>query len=187
MTILGHDDIKHYINTKNLFIENMNENSIRENGIDCKIGNEIAIDIPIEIKNYPDVHKIIDTHDEESIHKRFEIRNFNGNNSFVIPPHTNVLLVTEEVFRLPNNIMALCCLRSTVARNGFVAPITIVDAGFEGTLTIETFYGGNNPIKIYKGDRFMHVVFCNISSPMSKPYNRIYKGQKGVRLPKCMD
>ncbi len=186
--ILGYDDIFHYIKTNKLEISGMNENTIRENGIDCKIGSTIAIDMKKFHKNRNRDYLedlIVDTHDIESVHKRFEIKKIEE--SIVIPSRTNILLVTEEVFKVPDDIMGFCCLRSTVARNGFIAPITIIDAGFEGTLTIECFYGGNNPIKIYKGDRFLHVVFAKISSPVSKPYSGVYKGQTDVRLPKCID
>lgn len=180
MTVLGYDDIYHYIRTHELDITRINENTIRENGIDCKIGNTLAIDTKVEEKGY-----VVDTHDEESIKKRFKIKHIYNN--VIIPAKNNVLLVTDETFRVPNDVMGLCCLRSTVARNGFVAPITIIDAGFEGTLTIEIWNGGNNPIKIYRGDRFLHVVFLKINSPVSKPYEGVYKGQSMVRLPKCID
>lgn len=180
MTALGHEDIMHYMLTRKLNITNINENTIRENGIDCRIGKTIAIDIKL------DDDFIVDTHDIESVTKRFDMHNFNESGE-IIPAKNNILLVTEEEFSLPDDVMGLCCLRSTIARQGFVCPITIIDAGFQGTLTIETFYGGNNKIKIYKGDRFLHVVFIKINSPVAKPYNGIYKGQTVVRLPKCMD
>ncbi len=184
--ILGYDDIKHYINTHKLELNNINENTIRENGIDCRIGDTIAIDIPLYTHTFSNERKIIDTHNLESIHKRFDLHEFSELGE-IIPAKNNILLVTKEEFLLPDDVMAFCCLRSTVARNGFVSPITIIDAGFQGTLTIESWYGGNNPIKIYKNDRFLHVVFAKINSPVSKPYSGVYKGQTVVRLPKCMD
>lgn len=174
MTVLGYDDIKHYIKTNELGVSGITEETIRENGIDCKIGDTLAIDIDLNDEFSSGELFVVDTHDEESIKKRFKMKNIED--SVVIPTRTNILLVTEEVFKMSNDIMGLCCLRSTVARNGFIAPITIIDAGFKGTLTIELFYGGNNPIKIYKGDRFLHVVFLKINSPVSKPYEGVYKG-----------
>lgn len=176
--ILGHEDIEHYIKTHKLEINNINETTIRENGLDCKIGGEIAIDIHVP-------KLIIDTHDKSSIDSRFKFIKFED--YIIIPPKTNILLVTDEEFKIPDDIMAFCASRSTIARQGFIIPITIVDAGFEGTLTIEAFYGGNNPIKLYKGDRFLHVIFAKINSPVLSPYKGIYSGQTGIRLPKVMD
>jgi len=204
--ILGYDDIKHYLETHKIEIKDINETTIRENGIDCRIGDTIAIDIPLWINSTKPTNtlagvttlatvtnlaqqegkEVIDTHNLESVHKRFDLHKFSDSGE-IIPAKTNILLVTKEEFLLPDDVMAFCCLRSTVARNGFISPITIVDAGFQGTLTIESWYGGNNPIKIYKGDRFLHIVFAKINSPVSKPYNGIYKGQTIVRLPKCIN
>lgn len=77
-------------------------------------------------------------------------------------------------------------MRSTFARLGFVSPLTIIDAGFEGTLTIGVFYGGNVPIKVPVGCRFLHVVFVLLKSEADLPYQGHYKKQKGVSIPKSL-
>lgn len=178
--ILSDQDLKNYIESGRLKISNMTPDSIRENGIDCQIGDTCVIDC--------DYDYVIDSHNQESINRRFEIYGI-GDVGIVIPPQTNILLATEEEFTLPDDLMAFCGLRSTVARMGFISPITIIDAGFSNppaTLTIEAFWGGKNPIKIYKGDRFLHVIFAKLNTPCSKPYNGSYTGQTEVRLPKIM-
>ena len=175
--ILGDSDLRKWISYGKLGITNLTDESIRENGINCRIGDTIAIDI--QTQGY------VDTHDQESINQRF--CKYDLKSCVIIPPQTNILLATIEEFALPDDLMAFCALRSTVARMGFVSPITIVDAGFKGTLTIEAFYGGKNPIKIYAGDRFLHVVFARINTFVEHPYNGSYTGQKEVRLSKCMN
>lgn len=178
--ILGDKDLKDVIESGELKIEGLQEDSIRENGIDLRIGTSVAIDCEIT-----DFHKIIDTHNKESSDRRFEVREFKE--WFIIPPKTNILLVTKEIVTLSDNLMALCAIKSSVARMGFVSPITIVDAGFTGTLTIEAFYGGNNPIKLYVGDRFLHLVVAKTFSPVEKPYSGYYQGQRTVNLPKTIN
>jgi len=74
-------------------------------------------------------------------------------------------------------------LRSTYARMGLSIPPTIVDAGFEGHLTIEII-GGGFPIKIYSGQGFLHIIFCKLTSPVGKPYDGKYLGQQGVTFPR---
>lgn len=174
--ILADIDIKNYIDLKKLKIESEKELSIQQNGLDCRIGKSMGFDFPIG--------KVIDTHNKESSDSRFFIHP--DINEIVVSPKTNILLVTEEYFEFPDDLMAFCGLRSSVARMGFIAPITIVDAGFKGTLTIELFYGGNNPIKIYSGDRFLHVIFAKTSSPAQFPYNGYYNKQRKVNLPKIL-
>ena len=65
----------------------------------------------------------------------------------------------------------------------YVTHNTIIDGGFEGQLTIE-LVGGAFPVKLYAGERFIHVVFAKLTSPVEKPYTGKYQGQRGVMLPK---
>ena len=102
--------------------------------------------------------------------------------SFIINPHEHVLLYTIEYLNLPEDIMGFVNLRSTFARTGLIVPPTIVDANFEGQLTIEVV-GSEFPVKINVGDRFLHVVFAKLTSPVEKPYIGKYQGQTGVQLP----
>lgn len=181
--ILSDTDIKNYMMLGKLKIESpRKELSIQQNGLDCRIGKTMAMDIKLE--EDCDMFNVIDTHNQESINCRFTLME---SYSFVVPAHTNILLVTEEYFEFPDDLMAFCGLRSSVARNGLIAPITIVDAGFKGTLTIELHNGGNNPLKIYAGDRFLHVIFAKTNSPVQFPYTGTYTGQRSVRLPKTLD
>jgi len=201
--ILGDEDLKYYLERKKLVVEQISEKTIRENGLDLKIDNEIAIekitkykttyDKLDEMTGY-DYTVLIDSHNEEDVKNRFEkikaIYNLNNPDDkpyFIIQPHSLNLLSTQEYVKFPDDLIGFCALRSSVARHGFIAPITIVDAGFEGTLTIEVFYAGTRPFKLYVGDRFLHLIVEKTASPVRHPYVGIYKGQKGVRTPKCLD
>lgn len=177
--ILGDRDIREYLKNGTLVIDNLKKDSIRENGIDCRMRPEVAIDTKLEDGF------VVDTHDAESIARRFVIKK--GWKSVIVPPQTNILLATQERFKMPNNLMAFCAVRSTVARNGFVPPITIIDSCFNGTLTIEAFYAGKNPIKLYANDRFLHVIFANTKTPVENGYCGVYNGQESLRIPKVMN
>ena len=166
--ILGDKDLNNAIKYRDLKIEGLQEDSIRENGIDCRIGSTIAID------KYISRNHIVDTHNKESSDIRFIKKTIDD--YVIIQPKTNILLVTKESITLSSNLMAFCAIRSSVARMGFVSALTIVDAGFSGTLTIEAFYGGNNPIKLYSGDRFLHLVFAKTLSTIEKTYCGYYQG-----------
>ena len=65
----------------------------------------------------------------------------------------------------------------------YITHNTIIDGGFEGQLTIE-LVGGSFPVKLYAGERFIHVVFAKLTSPVEKPYAGKYQGQRGIMLPK---
>jgi len=79
--------------------------------------------------------------------------------------------------------MAFVNLRSSFARLGLLIPPTIVDAGFEGQLTIELI-GSSFPVKLKKGTRFLHLIFDRTLTPVEYPYRSKYQGQRGVTLTK---
>ncbi len=191
--ILGDEDLRYYIEKKKLVVEPIGEKTIRENGLDLTIDNEIAVEKIIEHsiweydKNY---RPVIDSHNEDDVKERFEKIKATINSTgeyFIIQPQSLNLLSTQEYVKFSDDIMGLCALRSSVARHGFIAPMTIVDAGFEGNLTIEVIYSGIRPFKLYVGDRFLHLIICKTSSPVRNVYSGVYKGQKGVRVPKMLD
>jgi dCTP deaminase len=83
---------------------------------------------------------------------------------------------------MPMDLMGFVQLRSTYARLGLALPPTIIDANFSGQLTLEVL-GGSFPVKIYAGDRFCHIIFAKLTSPVEKPYIGKYQLQRGVTLP----
>jgi dCTP deaminase len=177
--ILSDFKLKQMIESKHLVIEPLSGDTIQQNGVDLKLNNEIAMGI--SIKN----PEIIDSTSSEEIRKFYKIMESN-NGYFVLSPLHHYLLTTQERLKMPTNLMGFLGLRSTFARLGFVSPLTIVDAGFEGTLTIEVFYGGSAPIKIPVGCRFLHIVFARTLTKVNSPYQGHYQNQKGVSLPKSL-
>jgi dCTP deaminase len=89
---------------------------------------------------------------------------------------------TREVISLPDDLMAFVEIRSTWARRGFFLPPTIVDAGFEGNLTLEMLCFVNDQEKqpyAPVGQRFAHLIFAKTSGPCEK-YSGVYLGQRGI-------
>ncbi len=174
--ILGDRDLKYYIEKGLLVIEPYDPSIVRENGVDLRLGDEIA-----RLRN---PGRVLDTRNPPPSPEDYYV--IEKGDSFIINPGERVLLTTLEYIKLPDDLMAFVNLRSTFARLGIMAPPTIVDAGFEGNLTIE-IVGGTFPVKLYVGDRFLHLIFSRLTSPVEKPYSGEYQGQKGVRLPKIFD
>jgi len=169
--ILSDFDLWNYIKSGRLVVEPFREDVVRENGLDLRIGRQIARMKP--------VNKVFDVHHDNEVSGFYELEE---GESFIIRPREHVLLHTQEYLKLPLDLMGFVNLRSSYARIGLSIPPTIIDANFEGELTIELM-GGEFPVKLYAGDRFLHVVFAKLSSPVDKPYSGKYQGQRGVRLP----
>ncbi len=81
----------------------------------------------------------------------------------------------EEV-KMPADVAGVMTLRSTFARNGFVSPPTVVDAGYKGKITIAltSFYKA----KLRKGTRVVHLVFFRLDEPTKMLYSGKYQGGK---------
>lgn len=168
LTILGDRDLKYYLEKGWIVISPLTQDTIRENGVDLRVGGEIA-----RFKKTDEIYEI-----EKDPRSFYEIEK---GDEFIIYPNEHVLLVTEEYVKLPNDVMAFVNLRSSFARLGLVIPPTIVDAGFEGQLTIEVV-GSSFPVKIKRGTRFLHLIFARTLTPVEYPYHGKYQGQKGVTL-----
>lgn len=168
--ILGDRDLKYYLEKGWIKIEPLREDTVRENGVDLRIGEEIA--------RFKKTDKIFDS--SSRIEDFYEIER---GNEFIVHPYEHVLLTTEEYIALPNDVMAFVNLRSSFARLGLFIPPTIVDAGFQGQITIELI-GSAFPVKLKVGERFIHLIFARTLTPVEHPYQGKYQGQRGVTLPK---
>lgn len=168
--ILGDRDLKYYLEKGWIKIMPLREDSVRENGVDLRIGEEIA-----RLKK---TDKVFD-----SSSKIDDFYKIERGKEFIVEPYEHVLLTTEEYISLPNDVMAFVNLRSSFARLGLFIPPTIVDAGFQGQLTIELI-GSAFPVKLKAGERFIHLIFARTLTPVEHPYSGKYQNQKGVTLPR---
>lgn len=88
------------------------------------------------------------------------------------------LAATAETFEMPDDLMALICLKSSWARKGFLVPSTVVDAGFKGNLTIAVT-DTQGYIDEIIGKLFIHLIFAKTSGKCI-PYAGKYQGQTGI-------
>ncbi len=171
--ILSDFDLMNYIRSGRLVIDPFTPLIVRENGIDLRLGGEIA--------RLRKTGEVLDTGDESLDLSAYYV--IEAGDEFVIEPHEKLLLTTYERVKLPSDVMAFVELRSSFARLGLSMPPTIIDAGFDGNITLEV-EGSSFPIKLHKGQRFAHIIFAKTLNPVERPYQGRYQGQKGVTLPK---
>ncbi len=171
--MLSGAEIRNLIKRGELVIEPFSDEIIRENGVDLRIGEEVAVLLnnpePLDPDKLGEVNLA-------NYYKVFRT------DSFVLQPYMKVLVTTLEYIKMPENVAGLIGVRSTFARLGVSIPPTLIDAGFEGELTIE-IHGGAFPIVLRKGMRFAHVAFYRIEGP-PVTYRGKYQGQRGVTLPR---
>lgn len=98
-----------------------------------------------------------------------------------IEPHSFILAVTKEVFKLPSDVTGMVEGRSSIGRSGlFIQNAGLADSGFEGSITLELFNATDYPIKVYPGMRIGQMVFYKNDFPSENPYNGKYQGQIDV-------
>ncbi|MEM1541668.1 MAG: dCTP deaminase [Ignisphaera sp.] len=172
--ILSDFDLKNYIRSGRVAVEPFDEDIVRENGLDLRIGDEVCELIEVDEVLDPYVASEADL---SRFYKCWRA------DTFIVKPYGRYLLTTLEYIKVPPELMAFVELRSTFARMGLSIPPTIIDGGFEGQITIE-LHGSSFPVKLRYGTRFIHVVFSRVTSPIEKPYSGGYQKQKGVKPPR---
>ncbi|KSW12155.1 deoxycytidine triphosphate deaminase [Pyrodictium occultum] len=173
--ILSDRDIYWYLDKGLLRIEPLSEDTVRENGVDLRLGGEVC--------RFRGDAPTLDTRGEIDPSAYYDCRKVDPDHGFVVAPGEHVLATTLEEVCLPDDLVGLVNVRSTFARLGLFVPPTVIDAGFCGQVTVE-IVGGGFPVKLYPGHRFLHVVFVKTTSPVARPYRGKYQGQRGVTPPK---
>lgn len=171
--ILTREKILEQIETGKLKIVPFEPSLVTENGIDLRIDREVYICKKFDF----DIYVYLDSSNPEDL---FEKKVFDK--YITIKPKEFALVTTVEYIELPENIVGLCNLRSTLARWGLSIPPTVVDAGFRGTLTIELVNNTNFVINIPVYTPFLHLILLETKG--TSRYNGNYQGQLGVTLPK---
>ncbi len=105
----------------------------------------------------------------------------------VIPPNSFALARTEEYFRMPRNVLAICVGKSTYARCGIVVNVTPLEPSWEGYLTLEISNTTPLPAKIYGGEGIAQLLFFESDEEPETAYSDRkgkYQKQVGVTLPR---
>lgn len=104
----------------------------------------------------------------------------------LIPPNTFALGSSKEYFRMPRDITGIAVGKSTYLRVGVWCPISPLEAGWEGNLTIEIANVGPMPVRVYLNEGITQVVFFKGEVPdvtyADRPNN--YQAQNGLTLSK---
>lgn len=133
-------------------IKNMATRKISEHGVSYGL-SEAGVDIRIkqEIWFEPDEHTIVRSDGsiggEELFTGRF------------------VLASAIEEFQMPGNLVGIVHDKSTWARRGLSVFNTVIESGWNGFLTLELVYHGNESLHIPAGSGIAQVIFHELAVP----------------------
>ena len=110
----------------------------------------------------------------------------NVREAFILPPYSFALGCSKEYFRMPRNITGIVYPKSTYARCGLICMQTVIEAGWEGQITLEFANVTPNSIKLYPDEGCAQVLFFE-GTDCERSYadrHGKYQGQKGITLPR---
>jgi dCTP deaminase len=155
--LLSDVEIERRMKDGSLKVTPFDRKCVTPNGLDLRIGDEAVILLPGPEYSSKKV----------AISDRLEL-----------PASSVMLLLTLEKLELPTDLVAHVNLRSTYARQGFLLPGTVVDAGYRGRLTLQV-HSPPFPTVLMKGERFWHLLFHE-AHPAASGYRGRYQDSEGL-------
>ena len=114
--------------------------------------------------------QLLDVKNTKSI--KYATKKLNEGEGFVLAPGEFILAETKEYVKMPDDIVARVEWKSSLGRLGLLVHVTagFVDAGFEGTITLEIYNLNANPIVLYEGMKICQLGFQKQTSASKNPY-----------------
>lgn len=179
--ILSDRDIQRRILARDIVItspEDDHMKNIHASSLDLRLGRyfkiynhaQFPVLDPMKPECFDGVTKLIELSDD-------------GRTPFIFQPGEFVLGVTLEKVKIADDLVARVEGRSSLGRLGIIVHSTagFVDAGFEGTITLEMTNINRMPVALYPRMRICQLAFEQMTSPAIVPYHKKlhskYQGQ----------
>jgi dCTP deaminase len=100
--------------------------------------------------------------------------------SLVLKPAQQTLVATVERVELSEQFLGILHIRSSLAREGIIASLALVDPGFRGQLTVSLYNAGDRPVSLKKGERFIQLSLLRLGMRATHAYGGKYQNSRGV-------
>jgi dCTP deaminase len=133
----------------------------------------------IEIRDaLADRSLVIDPFDEASLKPAGYDLKLSG--EALLKPSEHLLVATIEKVELGNDLTGILHLRSSLAREGILASLALVDPGFRGQLTISLFNSSRKTILLKAEERFVQLTLLRLGRQAATKYAGRYQDSHGV-------
>jgi len=95
-------------------------------------------------------------------------------------PGQQRLAATLERVELSENFLGILHIRSSLAREGIIASLALVDPGFQGQLTVSLHNAGDRPVRLTRGERFIQLSMLRLGTPATQTYTGKYQNSTGI-------
>ena len=121
---------------------------------------------------------VIDPFDEGSLNPAgYDLR---LSTDVALEPSEHCLVATMERVELGNDLVGILHIRSSLAREGVLASLALVDPGFRGQLTISLSNSGKKTVQLKAGERFVQLTVLRLGRQAATTYNGRYQDSCGV-------
>ena len=121
---------------------------------------------------------ILDPFDDKSLNPAgYDLRADEG---AVLRPAEQRLIATLERVELGQDLAGVLHIRSSLAREGILASLALVDPGFKGQLTISLFNSSRNVVQLRAGERFVQLTLVKLGRQAATKYEGRYQDSAGV-------
>src|SRR5258708_15013659 len=100
--------------------------------------------------------------------------------SLRLRPGQHTLVATIERVELSEKFLGILHIRSSLAREGIVASLALLDPGFRGQLTVSLYNAGDRLVSLRKGERFIQRSLLRFGMPWTHPNVRKVPNSPGV-------
>jgi dCTP deaminase len=97
-----------------------------------------------------------------------------------LEPGQHGLVASKERVELSNTILGILHIRSSLAREGIIASLALIDPGYQGQLTINLYNAGDRPVSLKSGERFVQLSLVRLGKPATTTYHGKYQNSKGI-------
>jgi dCTP deaminase len=175
--ILSDRTIRESIAQGRIVIEPLDESAVQPSSVDVHVDRYFRV-----FRN--DTTPFIDPKEpQEDLTELVEV---DDGRAFILHPGEFALGSTRERVTLPDDLVARLEGKSSLGRLGLLIHSTagVVDAGWDGHLTLELSNVATLPIAIYPGMRIGQLSFLTMTTPAEHPYGSTttgskYQGQRG--------
>ncbi len=175
--ILSDRSIREQLEAGRITIDPLAEDAIQPSSVDVRLDASFRVFANhrypfIDVRHHqPDLTEVVEVGEDEP---------------FILHPGEFVLAATFERITLPDDIVARLEGKSSLGRLGLLIHSTagFIDAGFDGSVTLELSNVATLPIAIYPGMKVGQFAFFRLDQPAENPYGSQatrskYQGQRG--------
>lgn len=181
MAILTKKEILNLMENGGLeFTPSLDKYQIQPNSVDLRVGWSFYIPDTWKLNEKGRIAIIADYLDYQNVEEYFKLIKLKPGQCFeILPKETIIISTLEKIVLNSGRIAGNLFPRSSALRRGLQINTGVVDARYNGQLTIPVVNNSNHIIKIYPGERICQLQLFELSSELNETEAKMHGAQEG--------